>query len=71
MNKNIYGYGNPYNPEVLKDLDEINKEIEEEEKKEKPDKEKMLELRQKQMMRGMELMVGTMNGRTYRGYYPW
>ena len=21
MNKNIYGYGNPYNPEALRDLD--------------------------------------------------
>ena len=30
MNKNIYGYGNPYNPEALRDLDEIKKEVEEE-----------------------------------------
>ena len=45
MNKNIYGYGNPYNPDALKDLDKIKKEIEEEFKKEVPDKEKMLEFK--------------------------
>lgn len=71
MNKNIYGYGNPYNPEVLRDLEEIKKEAEEELKKDEPDKEKLFELKQKQLMRGMELMTGTMNGRTYRGYFPW
>ena len=27
MNKNIYGYGNPYNPEALRDLDKIKKEV--------------------------------------------
>ena len=27
MTKNIYGYGNPYNPDVLKDLDKIEKEL--------------------------------------------
>ena len=69
MNKNVYGYGNPYNPDALKDLNEINKDIEEELKKEEPDHEKILELKQRQMMRGMELTTG--NGRTYRGYYPW
>ena len=71
MNKNIYGYGNPYNPEVLKDLDKIKGEVEDEMKKEEPDKEKILELKQKEMMRGMELLTGTLNGRTYRGMYPW
>ena len=29
MNKNIYGYGNPYNPEALKDVKKINEDIEE------------------------------------------
>ena len=71
MNKNIYGYGNPYNPDVLKDLDTIKKDMEDEMKKEEPDREKILELKQKEMMRGMELMTGTMNGRTYRGMFPW
>lgn len=71
MNKNIYGYGNPYNPDVLRDLDKIKKEAEEEMKKDEPDKDKLFELKQKQLMRGMELMTGTMNGRTYRGYFPW
>ena len=71
MNKNIYGYGNPYNPDALKDLDKIKKEIEEEFKKEVPDREKLLELKEKQLMRGMGLLSGAMNGRTYRGLYPW
>ena len=30
MNKNIYGYGNPYNPEALRALDKIKEEIKEE-----------------------------------------
>ena len=71
MNKNIYGYGNPYNPEALRDLDEIKKEVEEELKKEEPDREKMLELKQREMMKGMELLSGSLNGRTHRGLYPW
>ena len=71
MNKNIYGYGNPYNPDVLKDLDKIKKDVEDEMKKENPDREKILELKQKEMMRGMELLSGTMNGRTHRALYPW
>ena len=71
MNKNIYGYGNPYNPEALKDVKKINEDIEEELKKENPDKEKLLELKEKQLMRGMDLLSGTMNGRTYRGMVPW
>ena len=71
MNNNIYGYGNPYNPDVLKDLDEIKKEIEDELKKDEPDREKLLELKEKQLYRGMNLLSGTMNGRTHRGMYPW
>lgn len=71
MNKNIYGYGNPYNPEALRDLDKIKKEVEEELKKDEPDKEKMLELKQREMLKGMELLSGSLNGRTYRGFYPW
>ena len=71
MNKNIYGYGNPYNPEALRDLDEIKKEVEGELEKDEPDKEKMLELKQREMLKGMELLSGPMNGRTYRGMVPW
>lgn len=71
MNKNIYGYGNPYNPEALRDLDKIKKEVEEELEKDELDKEKMLELKQREMLKGMELLSGSLNGRTYRGLYPW
>lgn len=71
MTKNIYGYGNPYNPDALKALDEINKELGDEMKKEKPDKSKILELKQRQLMKGMMLLTGTMNGKTYRGMVPW
>ena len=71
MNNNVYGYGNPYNPDVLKDLDEIKKEIEDEMKKEEPDREKLLELKEKQLYRGMALTTGTLYGRIYNGLYPW
>lgn len=71
MNKNIYGYGNPYNPDALKDLKKIEEELSEEMKKEEPDHEKLLELKQKQMIRGLDLTNGTTNGRTYRAYNPW
>ena len=56
MNKNIYGYGNPYNPEVLRDLDKIKKEVEEELEKDEPDKEKMLELKQREMLKSEVLL---------------
>ena len=71
MNKNIYGYGNPYNPAALRDLDKIKKEVEEELEKDEPDREKMLELKQREMMKGKELLSGSLNGRTHRGLYPW
>lgn len=71
VKNNIYGYGNPYNPEALRDLDEIKKEVEGELEKDEPDKEKMLELKQREMLKGMELLSGPMNGRTYRGMVPW
>lgn len=71
MNKNIYGYGNPYNPQVLRDLEEIKKEMEDELKNGEPDKEKMLELKQRQLLKGMALQTDMMNGRTYRGMNPW
>ena len=71
MNNNIYGYGNPYNPQVLRDLEEIKKEMEDELKNGEPDKEKMLELKQRQLLKGMALQTDMMNGRTYRGMNPW
>ena len=71
MNKNIYGYGNPYNPEALRALGKIKEEIKEELEKGEPDREKMLELRQREMLKGMELLSGSLNGRTHRGLYPW
>ena len=71
MNKNIYGYGNPYNPEALRDLDKIKKDVEEELEKDEPDKEKILELKQREMMKGMELLSGTLNGRKNRGLNTW
>jgi len=71
MNNNIYGYGNPYNPQVLRDLEEIKKEMEDELKNGEPDREKILELKQRQMVKGMALQTNSLNGRTYRGMYPW
>ena len=69
MNKSINRFGSQFNPEVLKDIKTINDELEAENKKEEPDKDKILKLRQAQLMRGMELSVGQMNN--YRRNIPW
>ena len=39
---NIRSYGSQFNPEVLKDLKKINDELQEEENKPEPDKDKIL-----------------------------
>ncbi len=62
-------YGTQFNPNVLKDLKKINEKIREESKKDVPDKERILKLRQEQLMRGMELNTGYINN--YRRNIPW
>lgn len=66
---NIRSYGSQFNPEVLKDLKKINDELQEEENKPEPDKDKILKFKQQQLMRGMELGNGYINfGRRHIPY---
>lgn len=58
-------YGQQYDPSVLKDLKNINEEIEKAE-----NKEELLQLRMQRLYRGMEMMSTPMT-RNYRGYYPY
>lgn len=62
-------YIEQFNPDVIKDLSKLHKEIEDEKKNEKPDKERLLQLEMQQLMRGMELNTGTYNN--YRRNIPW
>lgn len=62
-------YGSQFNPQVLKDLKKINDELEEEKSQAEPDDEKILKLREKQLMRGMELQSTYFNN--YRRNIPW
>jgi hypothetical protein len=65
MSKNIKAYGQEYDPNVLKDLQKINENIEKAE-----DSEELLKLRLQRLYRGMEIMSTPMT-RNYRGYYPY
>ena len=58
-------YGQQYDPNVLKDLKEINSKLEN-----SNDKEELLKLRMQRLYRGMEIMSTPMT-RNYRGYYPY
>ena len=55
------------NSDVIKDLIDINKEIENEQENNEPDSEKITKLLYKQLIRGMELNTGY--GRNY--YKPY
>jgi hypothetical protein len=65
MSKNIKAYGQEYDPNVLKDLQKINENIEKAE-----DSEELLKLRLQRLYRGMEIMSTPMT-RNYMGYYPY
>ncbi len=65
MNTDIHIYGNGFNPEVVKDVKDINEKIEKEK-----DADELLRLRMQRLLRGMELNNGLAT-RTYRGYYPY
>ena len=65
MNNDIRLYGNGFNPEVFKDLKEINTKIEKE-----TNEDEALKLRLQRLYRGMELNTGV-SVRPYRGYYPY
>jgi hypothetical protein len=65
MNTDIHIYGNGFNPEVVKDVKDINEKIEKEK-----NADELLRLRMQRLLRGMELNNG-LTTRTYRGYYPY
>lgn len=62
-------YGSQFNPQVLKDLKKINDELEDEKSQAEPDNEKILKLREKQLMRGMELQSTYFNN--FKRNIPW
>lgn len=62
---NIKLYGNEFNRDVVKDINEINKKIEETQ-----DPNELLQLRIRRLYRGMELNAGQ-SRRNLRGYYPY
>jgi hypothetical protein len=58
-------YGNNFNGAVIKDLNDLNKKIEEEQ-----DPEKLLKLRMQRLYRGLEINAGNTK-RDLRGYFPY
>ena len=60
---------NQFDPKVVKNLKKINEEIEEENKNDFPDKEKLLKLRQEQLIGGLHLTTNYYNN--YRRNIPW
>lgn len=70
MVTSIRTYASEFNPNVIKDLQKIDKELNEELDKYVPDKEKVFKLRQQQLLRGMELGSGYANNFNRR-YIPW
>ena len=66
IDPNIYGF--QFDGSITKDLSDINKKLEEEEMKESPDKDAIMNLRLKRLYRGMEM--NTARGTRYNGI-PW
>ena len=65
MNKDLRIYGNNFDSDVVKDINEFNKKIESEQSP-----EELLKLRLQRLYRGMELNGG-ISRRNMRGYYPY
>ena len=64
MNTDIRLYGNEYDPNVMKDVQDLNEKIEK-----SNDKDELLKLRMQRLYRGMELNTGL--SRPYAGYFPY
>ncbi len=58
-------YGRDFNPEVMKDLKDLNEKIEKEQ-----DPEELLRLRMQRMMRGLEINSG-LSMRPFGAYFPY
>ena len=65
MNNDPRLYGNNFNSDVVKDINDINKKLESEESE-----EEILKLRMQRLCRGMELNFGY-SKRNLRGFYPY
>lgn len=65
MKNDLRMYGQEFNPNVIKDVTELNKEIEKE-----VDQEKLMNLRLKRLYRGMELNTN-LQQRSFRTFYPY
>lgn len=65
MKNDLRMYGQEFNPNVIKDINKINEEIEKE-----TDQEKLLNLRLKRLYRGMELNTN-LQQRNFRTLYPY
>ena len=65
MNNDPRLYGNGFDPNVVKDVKELNEKI-----KKESNAEELMKLKMQRLLRGMELNTG-LNTRTYRGYYPY
>lgn len=65
MKNDLRMYGQEFNPNVIKDVTELNKEIEKE-----TDQEKLMNLRLKRLYRGMELNTN-LQQRNFRTLYPY
>lgn len=65
MKNDLKMYGQEFNPNVIKDINKLNEEIEKE-----TDQEKLLNLRLKRLYRGMELNTN-LQQRNFRTLYPY
>lgn len=65
MKNDLRMYGQEFNPNVIKDINKLNEEIEKE-----TDQEKLLNLRLKRLYRGMELNTN-LQQRNFRTLYPY
>ena len=61
-------FGTPLNSEVIKDVIDFNKKIEEEKNKENPDPKELEKLYLQQLYRGLEINTGYIRNYGYRPY---
>jgi len=65
MKNDLRMYGQEFNPNVVKDVNDLNKKIEEE-----TNQEELMNLRLKRLYRGMELNTN-LQQRSFRTLYPY
>lgn len=65
MKNDLRMYGQEFNPNVIKDVNDLNEQI-----KKETDQEKLMNLRLKRLYRGMELNTN-LQQRSFRTLYPY